>query len=290
MPERDFLKTEYYNEFWQRYEMCYHCGGSLFVEKSLVALVAVNRPRRAGPFGQREVKVLSALVPHLRRAIVLQRRLAAAEAKGRGVLNGLDSLPTGFILADGEGRILAMNAAAERMLAQNDGLVARGQVLRAARLSESEKLREVVSTAVASEAANGLETGGAVAISRPSLRRPYMVVVCPLRVDAIPYPGARPPAAAIFISDPDARPEANQHILRRLFGFTVAECRLVEQLLQGSALRETAELLGISRNTAHSQLRAIFDKTRTSRQAELVRLLSGTLIDIHTRPAKTRAA
>jgi len=57
------------------------------------------------------------------------------------------------------------------------------------------------------------------------------------------------------------------------FGLTPGELRLLRPLATGSGLRCAAIELDISINTAKSRLRAIFEKTDTHSQAQLVRLL-----------------
>lgn len=77
----------------------------------------------------------------------------------------------------------------------------------------------------------------------------------------------------IFLLDLDAFPAPNPTALKRLFGLTFAECRLAFHLAQGRTPKEVATLLGVSRATIGSQLGAVFSKTHTKRQAELVALL-----------------
>jgi|SRR5262245_39284384 len=59
-------------------------------------------------------------------------------------------------------------------------------------------------------------------------------------------------------------------LLRCRFGLTPAEARLALQLVAGEALRPAAVKLGISYETARTELKNIFNKTGTCRQAELV--------------------
>jgi DNA-binding CsgD family transcriptional regulator len=59
-----------------------------------------------------------------------------------------------------------------------------------------------------------------------------------------------------------------------VFGLTPAEARLASIMAEGANPEEAAEELHISRDTARNQLRAIFAKTTTHRQSELVALLS----------------
>ena len=75
---------------------------------------------------------------------------------------------------------------------------------------------------------------------------------------------------ALNAEAPDAQ------LLAGAFGLTPAEARLAAALAGGGrAMPEIASALGISRETARSQLRAVFAKTGAGRQAELVGLLSG---------------
>jgi len=62
--------------------------------------------------------------------------------------------------------------------------------------------------------------------------------------------------------------------LGTLFGLTAAEARLAVTLMEGRSLSEASEVRGLSRETVKSQLSAIFSKTDTKRQGELIRLLA----------------
>lgn len=59
------------------------------------------------------------------------------------------------------------------------------------------------------------------------------------------------------------------------YSLTPAELRLLHPLSTGSGLKNAADQLGITINTAKSRLRAIFEKTGTHSQAQLVRVILG---------------
>jgi DNA-binding CsgD family transcriptional regulator len=63
-------------------------------------------------------------------------------------------------------------------------------------------------------------------------------------------------------------------LLSKIFGLTPAESRLASALTDGGTLLEAAKGLNISWETARTQLKAVFLKTDTHRQSELVALLS----------------
>jgi len=60
--------------------------------------------------------------------------------------------------------------------------------------------------------------------------------------------------------------------LREAFGLTRAEAKLAARLAGGEPIDAAAEILGIAKATARSQLKAVFAKTDTRRQSELVAL------------------
>jgi DNA-binding CsgD family transcriptional regulator len=64
-----------------------------------------------------------------------------------------------------------------------------------------------------------------------------------------------------------------QTTLLDLYAFTPAEARVAALLREGKSSREIKLILKIGTNTLKFHLAHIFEKTGTSRQAELVRLL-----------------
>jgi DNA-binding CsgD family transcriptional regulator len=82
--------------------------------------------------------------------------------------------------------------------------------------------------------------------------------------------GKELPAVLVFVSDPGARIIADVSELSALFGFTPAEGRLVLALLNGTPLPEVARQIGISYNTARTQLARAMARTESRSQLELV--------------------
>lgn len=76
----------------------------------------------------------------------------------------------------------------------------------------------------------------------------------------------------VIVNDPDVRRAPDEHMLIAALGLTAAEARLVGLLVQGLSLSTAASSLNIRPSTARSRLKAIFEKTATHRQADLLRL------------------
>jgi DNA-binding CsgD family transcriptional regulator len=86
-----------------------------------------------------------------------------------------------------------------------------------------------------------------------------------------PFLNAR---ALLIFSSIEPKLATGPLLLARAFGLTPAEARLAALIAQGNSTEQAAEQLGIARVTARNQLRAVFAKTDTHRQSELVALLA----------------
>ena len=77
----------------------------------------------------------------------------------------------------------------------------------------------------------------------------------------------------LIIADPDTKAAVPAEILGYLFGLTPAESRLATALANGLSLIEAADQHRVQHDTARKQLKAVFAKTHTNRQGELIRLV-----------------
>ena len=98
----------------------------------------------------------------------------------------------------------------------------------------------------------------------------------PLIMNAVPVPvpDEGGPHTVLILIDLATRPMPNRVALERIYRLTPAEARLAVLLGGGATLIEAGQSLRISIATVRTQLRSIFDKTHTHRQAELVILLA----------------
>jgi DNA-binding CsgD family transcriptional regulator len=86
-----------------------------------------------------------------------------------------------------------------------------------------------------------------------------------------PFLGAR---VLLTLTDLDAETQPDSTVIAQAFGLSPAETRLALLISNGTSPTEAAEQLGIARETARSQLKTVFAKTGTHRQAELAALLA----------------
>ncbi|MEO1239351.1 MAG: nuclear transport factor 2 family protein [Pseudomonadota bacterium] len=74
-------------------------------------------------------------------------------------------------------------------------------------------------------------------------------------------------------TDPASEVEARLAMAEAVFGLSAAQTRLAREIVAGRGLTAAATALGVSINTARTQLGRIYDKTGVNSQTALVRLL-----------------
>jgi DNA-binding CsgD family transcriptional regulator/PAS domain-containing protein len=211
---------------------------------------------------------LREIVPHLTRAMSVHLRVEQAERRAAEARDAFDRVALGAVLVDEGAKPILANRAAHRIAAQQDGFVIASDGLRGATPADT----RVLQRAVTDVARGGTGTGLGLRLSRASSSRPYEVMVVPVSRGRR-WLTRRRHTAVVFISDSGLSLVSPTQLVHDLYGLTPAETRLALFLLGGQTIREAMAALGVSRNTAHSQLTSIFRKTGANSQAELVRIL-----------------
>jgi DNA-binding CsgD family transcriptional regulator len=273
VADREYERSELYCDLMRANGIYHVLGARLDLDPKSWLAVSFFADADARPFGREARGLLDRLLPHLRRAAQLHARVAEDRWLSRASLDYLNRLPHGLLLLDGRGRPRFHNTAAALIFEQDDGLRLGTDTLRAGNPEDRRSLDGLIAGAAGAANGTGLASGGVQAIRRPSGRRPYQLLVTPLGPSLAERFGSLDPAVALFVSDPEEVHETPAAWLARLHGLTPAEARLALALAGGSRLEDAAERFGITRTTARNQLRSIFQKTDTHRQAELVRLL-----------------
>ncbi len=273
VPESELTRTEFYHDYYRPNGWHHGFGAKLFEDgEGMVGSVTGHRGRQAGPFGPEELQTLSRLVPHLRRALRVRGELEAAAAERDASEQLLERVSIGTLLVDGDGQIVFANRIAEGLLAARDGLSSGPHGLEAASSQQTAELRRAIAGAAETSQGRGHSAGGRFRVARPSGRQPYLVEVTPIQRGAALWGSSRS-LAAVLVTDGNGSTQPDVDALRSFYRLTPAEAELAALLAQGMSLADAADVRGVSRNTARGQLKRIFSKTGTNRQAELVRLI-----------------
>ncbi len=263
--------TEFYRHYLGPLDNHFIIGG--FVERGEPGpntVVGLHRHSRAQPFSCDELDALQQLAPHLRRSLWLQRQAQrgwAAEA-------ALDALPLACFHIDDTGRLIHANRGGEALLRQDarftlsggrvhvasgsgDCLQSMAELVGNRRTGESSSYEPVVLKRCSEQAAPDW-----VALAAPTAGR---------FEDFVPEGSA----TVVYVGTLDQTGVLDERMLRELYGLTPAEARLAIALGRGRGLKELGDEWSVSNETLRTHMKRVLSKTGTSRQSELVRLLTG---------------
>lgn len=261
----ELQRTPFYNE------LIIPCGFYWFAALAFRAgsaswALAMQRTPQQGAFSERDKRVLRLISPKLTEVATLSTavgRIALASAT-----NALNAVFQAAVAIDRFGFVLDANAAAEAIFDPHICVTNRRLVVDdpAAKRSLNELINRLRVTSETETLACDpivIRRKGKVPVIAPTL---------PVHGAArTPFLGAR---VLLTLTVVQTRPGPQPALLARIFGLTPAEARLAAVIAGGLSPEQAAEGLGISTVTARNQLRAIFAKTDTHRQGELVALLS----------------
>jgi DNA-binding CsgD family transcriptional regulator len=279
LPASSFRQSEFYCDWLARVgDMDSTVGMKLVHEQDRIGVIAIHHhPSMAERYNPQIARVLQSSATRLRRAVDAARLACGREAAGpASVPLGAFALPA--FLLDGRGRVLELNEPATRLI-EAPGFAA-GLSLgldNTFRLGSATLAERVVAVARQIAAGRGPWSDGLdLPLTTADGRR---LTVSLLAVREPTRRGAPAFFAASRLTLLLLRPcsggdTAGQAALGTRYGLTPAERRLAVQLASGLSLRQSADRLGVSYQTARSQLKLVFAKTGTSRQAALVALLA----------------
>lgn len=270
--ESNWLNSEYYKQFCEPAGVRYVMGADIHTEDGSECRFRICRPAQAQPFSEADKALCRMLLPHFENAARLYTRIDVAESERQLLAGTVDRMLLGTVILDEAGAVLKTNNVAHHILRENDGLRISQGLLEAGYGAENRELYRLIKLALQGITSTAGAVSQAMSISRPSGRAKLG-----LALRSIPQgeglESRRRPTVAVFIRDPENRSQASRDMIQRLFGLTPAESSLALLLADGLSLDEATAQLGVRKNTARAQLRAIFSKTGVTRQTSLVRLL-----------------
>jgi len=276
IPRAEFRATEVYVQCFEPADIDDALATFLSHGPAGTDLLSLQRSPQAGPFDTESIACFRNVIPHLMRAVAIHYKVFAFSWAKEAAEAAFDLLACGLITVAANGIILDVNREAERILRESDGVASRANRLETSDREAGRRLDEAIGQAVSAALERSESGATALAIRRPSRKRSYEVLVAPIA----PRPRervfgflSRAPIALVLITDPEAAPAPAIAVLQRLHSLTPSLARLAAALATGKTIAEYAAEAHVTEGTARQQLKELFARTRTRRQAELVALL-----------------
>lgn len=230
-----------------------------------------ERETKDGPFEVRTIRSLDGLRPHLARAALIATRVGLDKARtGAETLRQL-GVPAAILSRTG--RFLAAN----ELLSEHIPLVLedRRERLRLTNARADALLTEAMESGRSPQTSCGPLS---IPIPQEGGRSPVILHLVPIVRHANDVFGGASWIAVVTVVKPSVAP--GHALVRGLFDLTPAEARVACGVAGALTLEAIAVSAGVSLETVRSQLKNVFGKTGTARQAELVSLLGGLALPV----------
>jgi DNA-binding CsgD family transcriptional regulator len=286
VQDRDFVRSEFYNESVRATGTFYAALAAPRYTPHHRSFAAICRVLGSDDFNVESIRTLRVLVPHLVTALRVRHQVGEAKLHARGAYAVLNRLQVGIVLTDAAARPRFVNARAEAIAAEADGLYLSSRGIMAALPAETRALQRAIAVAatittklsqsdttdtIVRSATSAAETR--VHLSRPSLRPPLTAIAVPLSDDSPDGTWGAPHQVAVFLIEPDRPPEIDTRALAETYRLAPREVQVAALLAQGHSPGQIAGKIGIGLGTVREHLKRALAKTETHRQANLVRLL-----------------
>ena len=239
---------------------CLHWACGIFQVEDRIWCLPFHRGDE--PFTPDVLEPIAEVAVRMARIISIAEKVSRAEAENE--ILTLDRAGCAAMLIDKRGRVVRFNRRAEALFCNEFG-IRNGRLWTAANSSLERLDRFMAEIEQAKPTAGPLPAP--VIIARRGT--PWLLI------EAMPvtsasndiFEGCR---AVLVVSDLSRPSITNAALLSLEFGLTGAEARLAAAICEGHDLNAAAATFGVSRQTLRSQLKTVFAKTGSRRQAELV--------------------
>ncbi|WP_028023216.1 alpha/beta fold hydrolase [Enterovibrio calviensis] len=208
------------------------------------------------------------LLRYFQSALGIAQKLNAEE-EYRDVIGALlDHLPISVMIVDQDGYVIESNLSANQMISDNSLLDIANNRLMLNGDGDNAKLHSAIKH-VAS--ATGEVSSKALMFGQSELSLERIMVFVSAVKGMNDSEGCN--NIALFLSSPRTQPITISDSIAQLYGLTAKELEVASYLVRGFSVKEISIEMFISEHTSRSHLKSLMAKTRTQRQAELVRIL-----------------
>ena len=271
-PPPSMNEHPFYRDFWIPYNVQSLLGAKIAEDERHVAIIGLMRYFEFPAHSLAEVALAGRYFAHLANAFRIAKHLQRLQFTSVVGHTLMASSPRPMILIDRDRSILAANAAARAFLADGATLFASNEVL-ACRDADSQRVLLRVLERLSSSAQSNAATRRTAVRIKSSTRGDVLCSVWDMRPETSMGAFGPQPAALLTVALPRTAGEADPMLIGSMFELTPAEVRLANALMRGEGMARIAAVHRVSITTVRAQLKAIFAKTNTHRQAELVELL-----------------
>ena len=267
--QKGYHATEFYNDWAGPQGIEHGMLGTVAYRDNHTVQLLVQRTVEPGHFTRGEIAYVSTLVPHIRRALELRRRLDAEQTKRSLAQQAAEARTLPFLLLDSQLRVTYVSDCAKTVLDRHSELDILNDRLCCGDPTLGARLRQLLLDTAAADRGAWDKAGGSL-LAPDKRARVLELIVYPLHPA---YDGVFATGDAhvvVYLHDETMAHRLDRRLIRARFKLTSAETELAESLINGVGLEEHAKRRRTSIHTVRTQSKTLLAKTGCSRQGQLL--------------------
>ena len=274
--QSDYVRTEFFNDWAGPQDIHHGVCGTIYQDAGRTVQLLVQRTGGQGYYTEQDTAFINGFVPHLQHSFMLAGQIADRSARAEAVAMAAEGETLPYFLLDFSLRPIYCSPGAEALLGTESALIFENGSLGIADGERNQRLQRLLRECLAAADSRGFHSSGGVLEIPRANGSNLQLLVRPIHPD-IPALSAKPAGyVVVYVYDPEAQIVMDPERLRSLYSLSDAETRVALAMLVTPDPGEVAKRCFISLHTVRSHLKAIFAKTGTKGQAELIkRLLVG---------------
>lgn len=280
LDEAFVASNTFYQEFLIPLGMRYVSGIKIIDDEDVTLIFSYLRCPQQGPVPDDIIAFTNRLIPHMQRAARMVVKNFTYSTQALVGLALVNKLQQPVMLTSINGEVIHTNQAAQHLLQATalisikDGKLVMPANCMQAFLQEAAMTEKAIKeNRFSAESAYSYQTlqlhNNEHSTTTEKLYAFYSVLIPQYVLGTF---GLRPLMLLMFYH-PNSAPPTDVALLAAAFDLSPAECLIASLLADGNPIEEIATQLGKKQDTVRKQLQSIYQKTATSRQPELMRLL-----------------
>ena len=266
--------AEYYENVRKKHDIGFVCGANVLVNEKQVVGLGLHRSTASVVYENEVLDVITELVPHLQRALRIHREFIRLRVEKSAMTAGFDNLMMGLVLLDHLGAPAYINPVAESILENHPAIKKVNDRITPTQHEDAVQLRRKIASCLEPGLKGDAEPGGVIGLHDVDKTHPLIVMVKPVATSELNNMiDGELVYAALYLSDPERPLPIAAEKIAGVYGLTHAEAQIAVALVNGLCLEEIAATQNKSIHTVRTHLKSTFQKTKTSKQSDLLRLL-----------------
>ena len=277
IPDRKRLEEIYgdkFTEFTIKTDLYHVAGSVIFMDDTRSTGLALQRQRTMGAWDKPEIEKLNLLIPHIQRAINIQREFIRLQTREQALQKGLDKLLIGLILFNNELQPIYINPVAESILNYHPAIELRNNKIYAHKTSDTNQIHLALVSAITSINTLNDSSTTALGLTHPDSETVLPVIITPTHNIKHDFDTKGKYAfAAMSFSDPNKSYPIDTDKLMKIYGLTQTESQVAVAIANGASADAIASMHNVATSTIRSQIKTIYQKVGINSQIELIKII-----------------